>query len=137
MGEKGCGMIEMTRKDFTQGIAALSATAVSGSLFGQSHEATGDADLDLRQSEIDAVTPRDFIDYYSPGLELGDAALSAAVAHKEGDAATGLRENVHDGPVVAKTVVVKYDSLCRFEHGIVRLSVCKGTENYSLYSHEI
>ncbi len=80
MGEKGRGMIEMTRKNFTQGLAALSATAVSGSLFGQSHEATGDADLDLRQSEIDAVTPRDFIDYYSPGLELGDAALSAAVA---------------------------------------------------------
>ena len=68
-------MIEMTRKNFTQGLAALSATAVSGSLFGQSHEATGDADLDLRQSEIDAVTPRDFIDYYSPGLELGDLAV--------------------------------------------------------------
>lgn len=76
MGEKGSGMIEMTRKNFTQGLAALSATAVSGSLFGQSHEATGDADLDLRQSEIDAVTPRDFIDYYSPvtSIQLVEAA---------------------------------------------------------------
>jgi hypothetical protein len=70
-------MVEMTRKNFAHGLAALSAAAASGGLFGQSHESTGNAELDLQQSEIDAVTPRDFIDYYSPGLELGDAALSA------------------------------------------------------------
>jgi hypothetical protein len=73
-------MVEMTRKNFAHGLAALSAAAASGGLFGQSHESTGNAELDLRQSEIDAVTPRDFFEYYSPGLELGDAALSAAVA---------------------------------------------------------
>ena len=57
----------------------MSAAAASGGLFGQSHESTGNAELDLRQSEIDAVLPQDFKSYLGAGTGLSEERLSSYV----------------------------------------------------------
>ena len=71
----------MTRRDFVKGVASAGMLAAAGRLAAQSHEPTGVAELDLRQAEIDAVTPQDFAAYCSlePGAA-GAEALSAEVS---------------------------------------------------------
>lgn len=66
-----------TRRDFTKGAVAM-ALAAAGRAAAQSHEPTGVQELDARQAEIDAVTPRDFEAYVLPGLDLPAADLAAA-----------------------------------------------------------
>ena len=68
-----------TRRNFLNEASALSAMAAAGGVFGQSHESTGVAELELRQGEIDAITPSDFAAYWKPGLSLPPERLSGMV----------------------------------------------------------
>jgi L-ascorbate metabolism protein UlaG (beta-lactamase superfamily) len=75
-----CHQRKVTRRDFAKGALSAAAIAAAGRLAAQSHGPTGDAELDLRQAEIDAVTPKDFAEYCAPGLALGADALKRAVS---------------------------------------------------------
>ena len=69
----------MNRREFTKGcVAAASAMALDRAM-GQRHAPTGDVDLDARQSEIDAIAPKDFMAYWMPGLQMKPDDLSACV----------------------------------------------------------
>ena len=69
----------MNRREFSKGcVAAASAMALHQAM-GQRHAPTGDLDLDARQSEIDAITPKDFMEYLMPGLQMKPERLSACV----------------------------------------------------------
>ena len=70
----------MTRREFMKDASAVSALAAAGRLFGQSHEATGVAEFEIRQGEIDAIEPKDFMSYWKPGTELSPERLSDFVA---------------------------------------------------------
>ena len=68
------------RRGFAKGcVAAASAMAMERAA-AQQHEATGVADLDARQAEIDAITPREFADYWMPGTTLPQDLLAKSVA---------------------------------------------------------
>ena len=69
----------MNRREFTKGcVAAASAMALRQAM-GQHHAPTGDLDLDVRQSEIDAIAPKDFMEYWMQGLQMKPEDLSAYV----------------------------------------------------------
>ena len=69
----------MNRREFTKGcVAAASAMALNQSM-GQCHAPTGDLDLDVRQSEIDAIAPKDFMAYWTQGLQMKPEDLLARV----------------------------------------------------------
>ena len=69
----------MNRREFTKGcVAAASAMALRQAM-GQRHEPTGDLDLDARQSEIDAIAPKDFMEYWMQWLQMKPEDLSAYV----------------------------------------------------------
>ncbi len=69
----------MNRREFSKGcVAAASAMALHQAM-GQRHAPTGDLDLDARQSEIDAITPKDFMEYLMPGLQMKPERLPACV----------------------------------------------------------
>ena len=69
----------MNRREFTKGcVAAASAMALRQAM-GQRHEPTGDIDLDARQGEIDAIAPKDFMEYWMQGLQMKPEDLSAYV----------------------------------------------------------
>ena len=67
----------MNRREFTKGcVAAASAMALNQAM-GQRHAPTGDVDLDSRQSEIDAIAPKDFMEYWMQGLQMKPEDLAA------------------------------------------------------------
>ena len=69
----------MNRREFTKGcVAAASAMALRQAM-GQRHAPTGDLDLDARQSEIDVLAPKDFMAYWTQGLQMKPEDLSACV----------------------------------------------------------
>ena len=70
----------MNRRDFAKGCAAFAAALKLGESGAQVHAPTGDADLDQRQSEIDAVSPADFMAYWKAGTELPQNCLSDIVS---------------------------------------------------------
>ena len=70
----------MTRRTFAKGMVAASAAMAAGPAMAQRHASTGDAELDARQSEIDAITPQDFAAYWKEGLALPPERLAAALA---------------------------------------------------------
>lgn len=60
-------------------MAAASAMAL-GRVCAQDHAPTEDLDLDMRQAEIDAITPQDFKSYLTPGAEMPGDLLAEHVA---------------------------------------------------------
>ena len=72
-------MKDMNRREFAKGFVAAASAAAVGRAFAQKHEPTGDAELDRRQSEIDAVAPGDFQRYLGAGTELSEEQLSSYV----------------------------------------------------------
>ena len=50
----------MNRREFAKGCVATASAMALGQVCAQKHAPTGDPDLDLRQDEIDAITPQDF-----------------------------------------------------------------------------
>jgi len=60
--------------------AAAFAAVAPGAAAAQSREQTGDAELDARQREVDAITPAEFAAYWHPGTSLAPEALAAAAA---------------------------------------------------------
>ena len=74
-------MKDMNRREFSKGFVAAASAAAFGHALAQKHEPTGDAELDRRQSEIDAVAPKDFVAYWKPGTQLEAKRLSELVAH--------------------------------------------------------
>lgn len=66
----------MKRKDFIRSAGAFAVASLTGnSIWGQDHSPTGVADYELRQKEIDEVTPDVFIKYYRSGLDIPLAQL--------------------------------------------------------------
>jgi len=70
----------MNRREFAKGCVATASAMAMGQVCAQKHAPTGDPDLDLRQDEIDAITPQDFKAYWTPGSQLPDEQLAEQVA---------------------------------------------------------
>ena len=70
----------MNRREFTKGCVAAASAMALGRVCAQKHAPTGDADLDARQDEIDAITPQDFKAYWTPGTQLPGDRLAELVA---------------------------------------------------------
>ena len=70
----------MNRREFTKGCVAVASAAALRQVVAQRHEPTGDDELDLRQREIDAITPRDFAAYWMQGTRMAPERLSACIA---------------------------------------------------------
>jgi len=69
-----------TRREFARGVVAASAAIVADGMFGQNHTPTGNAELDARQCEIDAITPGDFEPYVRAGADMPHDELTAFIA---------------------------------------------------------
>ena len=67
----------INRRDFAKYGFSFASAAVLRQSMAQSHELTGDADLDLRQSEIDEVTPKDFTSYWKMGSSVQPSEILA------------------------------------------------------------
>lgn len=65
----------MNRREFAKGCAAVASAALLRRVVAQQHEPTGDSELDLRQSEIDAITPKDFAAYWMQGVDMTSERL--------------------------------------------------------------
>ena len=64
-------MHNMTRREFAKGSVAASLMAAAGRGGAQSSTLTGgEQELDVRQGEIDAITPKDFAAYWQRGVDL-------------------------------------------------------------------
>ena len=70
----------MNRREFSKCCVAAASAVALRKVAAQRHEPTGNPELDLRQGEIDAITPNDFKEYWMPGTQLAPERLSAAVA---------------------------------------------------------
>ena len=70
----------MNRRDFARGCVAAAAAATLRRADAQRHEPTGVPDLEVRQGEIDAITPADFKAYWQPGTELPPEGLAESVS---------------------------------------------------------
>ena len=70
----------MDRRSFARGCLAFASAMTFRDVIAQRHEPTGIVDLDARQSEIDAIEPKDFAAYWKPGTELDQESLSKFVA---------------------------------------------------------
>ena len=70
----------MNRREFAKSCVAAASAVAFRQTVAQRHEPTGDPNLDLRQQEIDAITPEDFKAYWMPGVSLAPDQLSACVA---------------------------------------------------------
>ena len=69
----------MNRRDFAKSSIAFAAAMRFIRTGAQVHAPTGNAELDLRQSEIDAIAPEDFFNYWRDGLDLPPGRLSELV----------------------------------------------------------
>ena len=65
---------EISRRGFCAGMFA----AVVAAKAARAADAADGAELDLRQREIDAITPDEFAAYWRPGIELAKDELDAA-----------------------------------------------------------
>ena len=72
--------MKLTRRDFAKGCVAVSSAMAARYAVAQRHAPTGDVNLDVRQSEIDAIEPSDFKAYWMAGLDLAPERLFAKVA---------------------------------------------------------
>ena len=72
-------MKDINRREFSKGFVAAASAAAIGRAWAQKHEPTGDAELDRRQSEIDALEPGDFKRYLGAGSELSAERLALYV----------------------------------------------------------
>ena len=70
----------MNRREFTKGCVAAASAMALGRVCAQKHAPTGDLDLDGRQGEIDAITPKEFEAYWKPGTQLPGDRLAEYVA---------------------------------------------------------
>ena len=70
----------MNRREFAKGCVATASALALGQAYAQRHAPTGNQDLDVRQSEIDAIAPEDFKAYLIPGTQLETERLSELVA---------------------------------------------------------
>ena len=70
----------MNRREFAKSCAATASAMALGQVCAQKHAPTGDPDLDGRQYEIDAITPKDFEEYWKPGTQLSGDRLAEHVA---------------------------------------------------------
>ena len=70
----------MNRREFTKSCVVTASAMALRQTMGQRHEPTGNIELDARQLEIDAVTPKDFKTYYMPGLQMEPECLTKHVA---------------------------------------------------------
>ena len=70
----------MNRREFTKGCVAAASAMTFGRVLAQKHEPTGDNELDIRQSEIDAIAPKDFAAYWREGVDITPGRLSEYVA---------------------------------------------------------
>ncbi len=70
----------MNRRGFAKSCAAAASAMALGQVCAQKHAPTGSQDLDVRQSEIDAIAPKDFMAYWMPGAQLEPERLSELVA---------------------------------------------------------
>ena len=67
----------INRREFAKCGLSFASAAMLRQTMAQSHELTGDADLDLRQSEIDEVTPKDFTSYWKMGSSVQPSEILA------------------------------------------------------------
>ena len=70
-------MHNLTRREFAKGSAAASLMAAAWRGDAQSNTQTGEQELDVRQGEIDAITPKDFAAYWQRGVDLPTDELTA------------------------------------------------------------
>ena len=70
----------MNRREFAKNCVATASAMALGRACAQRHAPTGNQDLDVRQSEIDAIAPEDFMAYWMPGTQLEPERLSELVA---------------------------------------------------------
>ena len=70
----------MNRREFTKSCVVTASAVALHQAMGQRHEPTGDLELDARQLEIDAITPKDFKAYYMPGLQMETECLTKHLA---------------------------------------------------------
>ena len=70
----------MNRREFVQSCVATASALALGQAYAQRHAPTDSPDLDARQSEIDAIAPKDFVAYWKPGTQLEAKRLSELVA---------------------------------------------------------
>ena len=70
----------MNRRDFVAGGISLAAAFAFRRGEAQMHSPTGIPELDIRQSEIDSVAPRDFAAYWKMGSQASSAEVSAYVS---------------------------------------------------------
>ena len=70
----------MNRREFAKGCITTASAMALGQAGAQRHAPTGNQDLDVRQSEIDAIAPEDFMAYWMPGTQLEPERLSELVA---------------------------------------------------------
>ncbi len=66
----------MNRREFTKGCVAAASLATLRKAGAQLHAPTGDAELDARQAEIDAVTPKEYKSYLLRGLDMSPERLA-------------------------------------------------------------
>ena len=65
----------MNRREFAKYGLSFASAAMFRQMTAQSHVPTGNAELDLRQHEIDEVTPNDFVSYWKMGSEVRHPAV--------------------------------------------------------------
>ena len=83
----------INRREFAKCGLLFASAAMLRQTMAQSHELTGDADLDLRQSEIDEVTPKDFTSYWKMGSSVQPSEILAYTSRFK---AIGRLENAFD-----------------------------------------
>jgi hypothetical protein len=59
----------MNRREFTKGCVAAASAALLRRAAAQTQGPTGEYELDVRQAEIDSVTPEDFAAYLHDGVD--------------------------------------------------------------------
>ena len=70
----------MNRREFAKGCVAMASAMALRRAGAQRHAPTGDADLDARQAEIDAVTPQEYKRYLQGGLAVSPERLAELTA---------------------------------------------------------
>ncbi|MBR6588647.1 MAG: MBL fold metallo-hydrolase [Kiritimatiellae bacterium] len=83
----------INRREFAKYGFSFASAAMLRQTMAQSHVSTGSAELDLRQSEIDEVAPKDFVSYYKMGSE---AQTSDVLAYTSRFKAIGRLEKAFD-----------------------------------------
>lgn len=67
----------ISRREFAKYGFSFASAAMFQRMMAQSHASTGNADLDLRQSEIDEIVPTDFASYWKMGSKVQSSDVQA------------------------------------------------------------